>query len=96
MDRTLKFRHQRRADDTLESFDSWILLIMLPSRDMAKSVSQEAYVRASYTLLASYDLVTSAHVINQSRVLTPMCLFSERIVIVIDLLCVRVRAFFRW
>ena len=54
VDRTLKFRHQRRADDTLESFDSWILLTMLPSRDMAKSVSQEAYVRASYTLLASY------------------------------------------
>ena len=47
VDRTLKFRHQRRADDTLESFDSWILLTMLPSRDMAKSVSQEAYVRAS-------------------------------------------------
>ena len=47
VDRTLKFRHQRRADYTLESFDSWILLTMLPSRDMAKSVSQEAYVRAS-------------------------------------------------
>ena len=57
MDRTLKFRHQRRADDTLESFDSWILLTVLPSRDMAKSVSQEAYERASLP-------EPQAHVIN--------------------------------
>ena len=45
VDRTLKFRHQRSADDTLECFDSWILLTMLPSRDMAKFVSQKAYDR---------------------------------------------------
>ena len=39
---TLKFRHQRSVNDTLECFDSWILLTMLDSRD----VSQEAYERA--------------------------------------------------
>ena len=33
VDRTLKFRHQRSADDTLECFDSWILLKLFPSRD---------------------------------------------------------------
>ena len=49
VDRTLKFRHQRSADDTLECFDLWILLKMLASRDMAKFVSQEAYDR-SYML----------------------------------------------
>ena len=43
MDRTLKFRHQKSADDTLECFDSWILLTMLASRDMANFVRQEAY-----------------------------------------------------
>ena len=43
---TLKFRHQRTVNDTLQSFDSWILLTMLGSRDMAKFVSQEAYDRA--------------------------------------------------
>ena len=47
MDRMLKFRHQRSADDTLECFDSWILLTMLAARDMANFVSQEAYERAS-------------------------------------------------
>ena len=45
--KTLKFRHQRSADDTLECFDSWILLTMLASRDIASFVSQEAYERAS-------------------------------------------------
>ena len=45
----LKFRHQRSVNDTLQCFDSWILLKMLGSRDMAKFVSQEAYDR-SYTL----------------------------------------------
>ena len=54
---TLKFRHQRRVNDTLQCFDSWILLTMLGSRDMAKFVSQEAYDRASLP-------ETSAHVIN--------------------------------
>ena len=48
VDRTPKFRHQPGADDTLESFDSWILLTMLRSRDMAKFVSQEAYDRTIY------------------------------------------------
>ena len=50
VDRTLKFRHQRSANDTLQCFDSWILLTMLASRDMAKFVllkprtlMQEAY-----------------------------------------------------
>ena len=57
MDRTLKFRHQGSANDTLECFDSWILLTMLASRDMANFVSQEAYKRASLP-------ETSAHVIN--------------------------------
>ena len=46
--RTLKFRHQRSVNDTLQCFDSWILLTMLGSRDMAKFVSQEAYDQ-SYT-----------------------------------------------
>ena len=41
VNRTPKFRHQRSADDKLESFDSWILL-----RDKAKFVSQEAYDRS--------------------------------------------------
>ena len=54
---TLKFRHQRTVNDTLQSFDSWILLTMLGSRDMAKFVSQEAYDRASLP-------ETSAYVIN--------------------------------
>ena len=43
----LKSRHQRSVNDTLESFDSWILLKMLASRDMTKFVSQEAYDRVS-------------------------------------------------
>ena len=47
---TLKFRHQRSVNDILQCFDSWILLTMLGSRDMANFVSQEAYDR-SYTLL---------------------------------------------
>ena len=47
MDKTLKFRHQRSAGDTLECFDSCFFLTMLASRDMANSVSQEAYGRAS-------------------------------------------------
>ena len=47
MDKTLKFRHQRSAEGTLECFDSWILSTMLASRDMASFVSQEAYERAS-------------------------------------------------
>ena len=59
VDRALKFQHQRSVDDTLESFDSWILLKLLRSRDMAKSVSQEAYERASLP-----DQQTSAHVIT--------------------------------
>ena len=54
---TLKFRHQRSVNDTLQYFDSWILLTMLGSRDMAKFVSQEAYDRASLP-------ETSAHMIN--------------------------------
>ena len=56
MDRMLKFRHKRSADDTLECFDSWILLTMLASRDM---VRQEAYEQASLP-------ETSAHVIKHS------------------------------
>ena len=46
-------RHQRSVNDTLESFDSWILLTMLASRDMAKFVSQEAY---GYDILIAYEL----------------------------------------
>ena len=57
MDRTLKFRHQRSADDTLECFDSCILLTILASRDMANFVSQEAYEQPSLP-------ETSALVIN--------------------------------
>ena len=34
VDRALKFQHQRSVDDTLESFDSWILLKLLRSRDI--------------------------------------------------------------
>ena len=37
---TLKFGHQRSVNETLQCFDSWILL---GSRDMAKFVSQEAF-----------------------------------------------------
>ena len=44
VDRMLKFRHLRSADNTLECFDSWILLTKLVSRDMANFVSHEAYV----------------------------------------------------
>ena len=47
MNKTLKFRHQRSAEGTLECFDSWILLTMLASKDMASFVRQEAYERAS-------------------------------------------------
>ena len=54
----LKFRHQRSVNDTLQCFDSWILLTGLGSRDMAKFVSQEAYDRASLP-------ETSAHVVNR-------------------------------
>ena len=39
VDQTLKFRHQRSVNDTLECFDSWILKRMLRSRDMTKCVS---------------------------------------------------------
>ena len=46
---TQKFRHKRSVNDTLQCFDSWILLTMLGSRGMAKFVSQEAYNRL-YTL----------------------------------------------
>ena len=56
LDKTLKFRHQRSADDTLERFDLWILLTMLASRDTSNFVSQEAYERARSK--------TSARVIN--------------------------------
>ena len=59
---TLKFRHQRTVSDTLHSFDSWILLTMLGSRDKAKFVSQEAYDRASLP-------ETLAHVINHMLLL---------------------------
>ena len=47
--RTPKFPHQRSINDTLECFDSWILLTMLTSRDMVKFVSSEAYARAKYS-----------------------------------------------
>ena len=77
MDRKLKLRHQRSADDTLECFDSWILITMLASRDMANFVSQEAYERASLQ-------ETSAHMIvlrDQSPALAvrdqTRALFSE-------------------
>ena len=61
---TLKFRNQRTVNDTLQSFDSWILLTMLGSRDKVKFVSQEAlaYDRASLP-------ETSAHVINHMLLL---------------------------
>ena len=55
MDRTLKFRLQQSADDTLECFDSWILITMLSSRDMANFVSQEAYERASLTETSNWN-----------------------------------------
>ena len=85
MDKTLKFRHQRSADDTLECFDSWILLTMLASIDMA---SQEAYEPARY--LSACD---QSRARNRTR-----ALFSELIFSVSELassvLCVR--AFSRW
>ena len=49
IDRTLKFRHRRSVNDTIECFDSWILLTMVRSRNMTKFVSKE--VRVSYILL---------------------------------------------
>lgn len=38
VNQTLKFRHQRIVNDTLECFDQWILLAMLRLRDMTKLV----------------------------------------------------------
>ena len=52
-----KFRHQRSVNDTLQCFDSWILLTMLGSRDMARFIGQKAYDRASLP-------ETSVHAIN--------------------------------
>ena len=52
---TLKFRHQRSVNDTLQYFDSSILLTMLGSRDMAKFVRQEAYDRSVH--VADYMLI---------------------------------------
>ena len=77
VDRTLKFRFQRSADDTLECFDSWILITMLTSRDTANFVSQEAYERASLKLtVRARDQVSSTSralaVRDQTR-----ALFSE-------------------
>ena len=71
---TLELRHQQSVNDTLQCFDSWILLTMLGSRDMAKSVSQEAYDRASLP-------ETSAHVINHMLlqfVIEQVLFFSEQ------------------
>ena len=68
MDRTLKFRLQRSADDTLECFDSWILITMLASRDMANFVSQDAYERASLTVQrpqAHVIMIRVSHVLLQ-------------------------------
>ena len=76
VDRTLKFRHQRSADHTLECFDSWILLKLLPSRDKAKSVSQGAYERASQ-LGTSAHVISDTQVINQSRVLAEPCAYFQ-------------------
>ena len=59
---TLKSQHQRSVNDTLQCFDSWILLTMLGSRDKAKFVSQEAYDR-------ELACQTSAHVINHMLLL---------------------------
>ena len=83
---TLKFRRQRSVNDTLQCFDSWILLTMLGSRDLAKFVSQEAYKRATCSLPE-----TSAHVINHMLAVRDRtrALFSE-------LVRVDVRAFSRW
>ena len=66
VDRTLKFRHQRSVNDTLQCFDSWILLKMLGSRDKAEFVSQEAYDR-SYTrpIIRIYANKTRGDVINK-------------------------------
>ena len=52
---TLKFRHQRTVNDTLQSFDSWILLTILGSRDMATK---------KLTIEPVSLLETSAQVIN--------------------------------
>ena len=68
VDKTPKFRHQRSADDTLESFDSWILLTMLASRDMAKFVSQEAYDRL-YTrpIMPHGDVISEIELRRRSK-----------------------------
>ena len=68
VDRTLKFRHQRSANDTLKCFDSWILLTMLASRDMAKFVSQEACDRTRCRLYANktHGDVMSEHATSTS------------------------------
>ena len=66
---TLKFRHQRTVNDTLQSFDSWILLTMLGSRDKAKFVSQEAYDRASLPDLSARDQSHALAVRDRTRAL---------------------------
>ena len=100
VDRTLKFRHQRRADDTLECFDSWILLTMLASRVMANFVSQEAYERASLTETSAHVITCRvSHVLLQfviKHVLFFQSLFLEwaSYNIASSVLCIR--AFSRW
>ena len=66
VDRTLKFRHQRSVNDTLQCFDSWILLKMLGPRDKAEFVRQEAYDR-SYTrpIIRIYAKKTHSDVISE-------------------------------
>ena len=50
---TLKFRQQRSVSDTLQCFDSWILLTVLGSRDMAKFVSQARSLRSIIIIYAN-------------------------------------------
>ena len=66
---TLKFRHQRCVNNTLQCFDSWILLTVLGSRDMAKFVSQEAYDRASDRDLSARDQSHALAVLNRTHAL---------------------------
>ena len=51
---TLKFRHQRSVNHRLECFDSWVLLRMLASTDLANIVSQEASERASLPEISAH------------------------------------------
>ena len=54
VDRTPKFRHQRSVNETLQCFDSWILLTMLGSKDMSKFVNKKLTIDHTHCQLHVY------------------------------------------